>query len=230
MLKILLVEDDAEMAELIRHIFGSAGYQITNCTTGKEGLEKAGSDNIQLIILDIMLPDTDGFEVCRKIREQNINTPIMMLTSRSEEIDKVLGLELGADDYITKPFGLRELQARAKALIRRAEQNIKRTVEEGSEIAIYDLYIDRKKMKASINGKRIDLTAKEFDLLYLLASNPGKTFTRDELLEAIWGYSFSGYEHTVTSHINRLRIKIEPDINQPRYILTTWGKGYRFYE
>ena len=230
MLNVLLVDDDAEIAELITHIFSPSGYRITNCRTGKEGLEKAASESIQLIILDIMLPDTDGFQVCRKIREQNIKTPIMMLTSRSEEIDKVLGLEFGADDYITKPFGLRELQARAKALVRRAEQNVKRAVEVGGEINIYDFYISKEKMKASINGKRLDLTAKEFDLLYLLAGNPGKTFTRDELLETIWGYSFSGYEHTVTSHINRLRIKIEPDINQPRYILTTLGKGYRFSE
>lgn len=230
MVNVLLVEDDAEMAELITHVFSPTGYLVLNCRTGKDGIEKAASENIQLIILDIMLPDTDGFDVCRKIREQSISTPIMMLTSRSEEFDKVLGLELGADDYITKPFGLRELQARAKALIRRAEQNIRKTEGEESEIYMDALYISRQKMKASINGKRLELTAKEFDLLYLLASNPGKTFSRDELLETIWGYSFSGYEHTVTSHINRLRIKIEPDINRPRYILTTWGKGYRFYE
>ena len=230
MLNVLLVEDDAEMAELITHVFGPTGYQVTNCRTGKEGLGKAISENIQLIILDIMLPDMDGFEICRKIRQQNINTPIMMLTSRSEEIDKVLALELGADDYITKPFGLREMLARARALVRRSEQTIKRTDEEYADINADGFYISRQMMKASINGKRLDLTAKEFDLLYLLANNPGKTFTRDELLETIWGYSFSGYEHTVTSHINRLRIKIEPDINQPRYILTTWGKGYRFSE
>jgi len=230
MVNVLLVEDDIEMAELITHVFSPSGYLVFNCRTGKEGLEKAAADNIQLIILDIMLPDTDGFDVCRKIREQSISTPIMILTSRSEEIDKVLGLELGADDYITKPFGLRELQARAKALIRRAEQSIKKTEAEESEINIDAFYISRQKMKATVDGKRLELTAKEFDLLYLLASNPGKTFSRDELLETIWGYSFSGYEHTVTSHINRLRIKIEPDINQPRYILTTWGKGYRFFE
>jgi len=230
MMTVLLVEDDLEMAELIIHAFSPAGFHVLNSRTGKDGLEKAATPDIHLIILDIMLPDIDGFEVCKKLREQNIITPVMMLTSRSEEIDKVLGLELGADDYMTKPFGLRELQARAKALIRRSEQNIKKIENGRTDIQLDDFYISREKMKASINGKRLELTAKEFDLLYLLASNPGKTFSRDELLENVWGYSFSGYEHTVTSHINRLRIKIEPDINQPKYILTTWGKGYRFYE
>ena len=230
MTNVLLVEDDNEMVMLLKHTFSSNNYQITDSRTGKSGLEKALSGNFHIIILDIMLPDMDGFEVCRKLREQNIQAPVMMLTSRSEEIDKVVALELGADDYVTKPFGIRELLARTKALLRRAEQTGKNTDEGGGDILIKDFYISKEKMKASINGKRLELTSKEFDLLYLLASNRGKTFTRDELLENVWGYSFSGYEHTVTSHINRLRIKIEPDINQPQYILTTWGKGYRFYE
>lgn len=230
MAKLLLIEDDRDIIELLAHSFSSAGHQLFDCQTGKDGLAKALGNDIDLVILDIMLPDMDGFEVCRKLREQQCRLPVIMLTSRSEEIDKVLGLELGADDYVTKPFGIRELLSRVKALLRRTENIVAPSIAPEAEIITSDLYISKQKMKASIKGTRLDLTAKEFELLYLLASNPGKTFTRDELLEAVWGYSFSGYEHTVTSHINRLRIKIEPDINKPYYILTTWGKGYRFFE
>jgi two-component system alkaline phosphatase synthesis response regulator PhoP len=230
MANVLLVEDDLEMIELLRHTLNAAGHQVLECRTGKEGIARATDTITDLIMLDIMLPDIDGFEICRRLRDQQIKTPIMMLTSRSEEIDKVLGLELGADDYVTKPFGIRELQARVKAILRRREQNLAPADTEHHDIVISDFYISRQMRKATIDGKRIELTAKEFDLLYLLASNRGKTFSRDELLELVWGYSFSGYEHTVTSHINRLRIKIEPDINKPYYILTTWGKGYRFFE
>ena len=230
MAMVLLVEDDLEMVDLLRHSFEAAGHHLIDCQTGKDGIDRAMDSRIDMIILDIMLPDMDGFEICRRLREKQIRVPIMMLTSRSEEIDKVLALELGADDYVTKPFGVRELQARIKAILRRSEQNTLINEEEALEILVDDFYISKKKMKASIQGKRLELTSKEFDLLYLLASNRGKTFSRDQLLEAVWGYSFSGYEHTVTSHINRLRIKIEPDINKPHYILTTWGKGYRFYE
>jgi len=153
-----------------------------------------------------------------------------MLTSRSEEIDKVLALELGADDYITKPFSIRELLARVKAVLRRSESKAEIKNHIINEIQINDLYINKQKMMASLKNKRLDLTVKEFELLYLLASNRGKTFSRQELLEMIWGYSFSGYEHTVTSHVNRLRMKIEPDLERPTYILTTWGVGYRFSE
>jgi two-component system alkaline phosphatase synthesis response regulator PhoP len=227
---LLLIEDDPDIVELLRHSLVSAGHLLSDAQTGKEGLAKAMANTIDLLILDIMLPDMDGFEICRKLREQHFRLPIIMLTSRSEEFDKVLGLELGADDYVTKPFGIRELVSRIKALLRRSENLNPPAQTQEAEITISDLYISRQKMKASIKGTRLELTAKEFDLLYLLASNPGKTFTRDELLECVWGYSFSGYEHTVTSHINRLRIKIEPDINKPFYILTTWGKGYRFFE
>ena len=180
------------------------------------------------VILDLTLPDMDGMEVCKGIRDNKISSAILMLTSKSEEIDKVLALELGADDYVTKPFGIRELMARTKALIRRSEQAPQHAPEHGKEIIIKDLAIDLNLRKASLNGSRIELTPKEFDLLVLLASNPGKAFTRQELLEQVWGYSFSGYEHTVTAHINRLRIKIETDLDQPQYILTSWGIGYRF--
>lgn len=230
MTQILLAEDDADIVQLLRLNFDLSSYNLTVAKNGSDALQKALIGNFQLIILDIMLPGIDGIEVCKKIRERNIITPVIMLTSRSEEIDKVLALELGADDYITKPFSIRELIARVKAVLRRSESKAEITNDVINEIHIDDLYIDKEKMKASLKNKRLDLTAKEFELLYLLASNRGKTFSRQELLEMIWGYSFSGYEHTVTSHINRLRMKIEPDLEHPSYILTTWGVGYRFAE
>lgn len=230
MTQILLAEDDADIVHLLKLNFEASLYNLTVAKNGSDAFQKASAGNFQLIILDIMLPGIDGIEVCRKIRERNITTPVIMLTSRSEEIDKVLALELGADDYITKPFSIRELLARVKAVLRRSESKPEITNNIINEIRINDLYINKGKMKASLKNKRLDLTAKEFELLYLLASNRGKTFSRQELLEMIWGYSFSGYEHTVTSHINRLRMKIEPDLEQPSYILTTWGVGYRFAE
>ena len=227
---ILLVEDDPEIVTLLKLNFDAAVYDLTIADNGNSALQKASVKNFHLIILDIMLPGIDGIEVCKKLRERNITTPVMMLTSRSEEIDKVLALELGADDYVTKPFSIRELMARVKAILRRSEAGIPITAVTVNEIRVNDIYINREKMKTTLKGERLDLTAKEFELLYLLASNRGKTFSRQELLEMIWGYTFSGYEHTVTSHINRLRMKIEPDIQQPSYILTTWGVGYRFAE
>jgi DNA-binding response OmpR family regulator len=228
--QILLVEDDPEIVHLLKLNFDSYLYQLTVSGNGSDALQKALAGNFHLIILDIMLPGIDGIEVCKKLRERNIAIPVIMLTSRTEEIDKVLALELGADDYITKPFSIRELMARVKAILRRSESKPDTASKIINEIQINDLYINKIKKKASLKNNRLDLTVKEFELLYLLASNRGKTFSRQELLEMIWGYSFSGYEHTVTSHINRLRIKIEPDIQQPSYILTTWGIGYRFTE
>ncbi|HEX5149953.1 MAG TPA: response regulator transcription factor [Parafilimonas sp.] len=230
MTQILLAEDDVDIVQLLKLNFDASSYNLTVSKNGSDALQKALANNFHLILLDIMLPGIDGIEVCKKIRERNITTPVIMLTSRSEEIDKVLALELGADDYITKPFSIRELVARVKAVLRRSESKPGIRNVSINEIQINDLYINKEKMKASLKNKRLDLTAKEFELLYLLASNRGKTFSRQELLEMIWGYSFSGYEHTVTSHINRLRMKIEPDLEQPSYILTTWGVGYRFTE
>jgi DNA-binding response OmpR family regulator len=154
----------------------------------------------------------------------------MILTCHAGEANKVLALELGADDYITKPFGVLELMARVKALLRRAGQNGTKDQKEVKAFHFKEIEIDSHKMKASFKGQRLELTPKEFDLLFLLASNPGKTFSRHDLLEQIWGYAFEGYEHTITSHINRLRIKIEANLNHPQYILTSWGKGYRFSE
>lgn len=230
MKNILLVEDDPEITRLLDLHLNSNLYNFTACDNGEEALKKLGTENFNLIILDVMLPGVSGLEVCKKVREKNSGTPIMMLTSLSEETDKIMALELGADDYMTKPFGILELMARTKALLRRSEVQDKMDYQPAQEINYKNLHIDKNKRKACINGERIDLTSKEFDLLFLLASNPGKTFSREELLKTVWGSAFSGYEHTITAHINRLRIKIESDLQHPEYILTSWGTGYRFTE
>lgn len=175
-----------------------------------------------------MLPGMDGIEICRRLRADKIFTPILMLTARSEEIDKIIGLETGADDYLTKPFSIREFIARVKAILRRNEMvtTDKDIVEEIFECN--GLIIDPIKRKVTLEGVKVELTPKEFDLLYLFMSNPGKSYSRENVLNLVWGYEFSGYEHTVNSHINRLRTKIEADLATPKYILTTWGVGYRF--
>ena len=176
-----------------------------------------------------MLPGMDGLEVCRLLRADKINTHILMLTAKSEEIDKVLGLEIGADDYLTKPFSIREFIARVKAILRRINTtNTEKTSAPNNTLAVENLSIDLEKRKVHFNNNKLELTPKEFDLLVLMVSNPGRVYSRTDLLDLIWGYNFNGYEHTVNSHINRLRSKIEPDINNPKYILTSWGVGYKF--
>lgn len=227
MKNILLVEDDEEIIKLLRLHFQPTEFIVNACSKGNAVLEKIKTEKYDLIILDIKLPDINGIELCRNIRTENSTVPVMMLTSLAQEADKVTALETGADDYITKPFSVLELIARTKALLRRAEQN-KTITEEETQFTIKQLYINKHKRLATLNDKRLDLTVKEFDLLFLLATNAGKTFSRNEILEKVWGYSFAGYEHTVTSHINRLRIKIENDLAHPKYILTSWGTGYRF--
>lgn len=230
MKSILLVEDDLEITKLLTLHLNNQLYHLTSCTNGTEAINKGAKDHFDLIILDITLPDMDGLELCKKFRGNNKQTPIMMLTCRGEESDKVLALELGADDYVTKPFGILELMARTKALLRRGDQVNTEKPELNECICFKDLVIDISKRKASVRGERMELTNKEFDLLVLLAKNPGKTFSRHDLLEIVWGVAFSGYEHTITSHINRLRIKIEANLQNPEYILTAWGTGYRFSE
>jgi DNA-binding response OmpR family regulator len=241
---ILLVEDDAQITNLISLHLHEPFYTVTACDRAAVALERLSATTYHLVILDIMLPDGNGIEICRRIREQNGRTPILMLSSLSEETDKVTALELGADDYLTKPFGVFELMARVKALLRRGEgaafaeaSAVGASVAEAGAVSgdtgvlmRGGLVIDRDKKRVTIRGQRLELTPKEFDLLWLLASHPGKTFSRHELLEMIWGFAFQEYEHTVTSHINRLRIKLEKNLNKPEYILTTWGTGYRFAE
>ena len=205
--------------------------ELVKAYDGMDGLTKAQKSKFDLIILDIMLPRLDGLEVCRQIRASKINTPIMMLTARSEEIDKVLGLEIGADDYMTKPFGIREFLARVKAILRRNELLQQNSSSDSKAVLEYgSLIVDIEKRKVTIDAKRIELSPKEFEILSLLASHPGKSYNRSRILNLVWGYEFDGFEHTVNSHINRLRAKIEPNMAKPTYILTSWGVGYRFNE
>jgi len=230
--KILIVEDDRDITDLIEIHLNDFGFKLIKAYRGDDGLKRALSETFDLIILDLMLPGLDGVEVCRRIRDHNKVVPILMLTARSEEMDKILGLEIGANDYITKPFKIRELIARIKANLRIVEA-IKDQIsvhEKPEKMEIQDLYIDFKKRKVVLSGKTIDLTAKEYDLLSYFAVHPGRAFSREQLLNDVWGYQFSGYEHTVNSHINRLRSKIEDDPAQPRFIKTVWGVGYRFAE
>jgi DNA-binding response OmpR family regulator len=229
--KFLIVEDDKDIANLMAIHLKDLDYDSDLAFDGKEGLLKALSNEYKIILLDIRLPGLDGFEVCKKIRLEKNQTPILMVTSKSEEIDKIIGLEIGADDYITKPFSIRELMARVKAILRRSEIAKKSPVNDSEkEIKFEGLFINVLLRIVEIHGKRIELSPKEFDLLVLFASNPGRTYTRIQLLNQLWGYEFEGYEHTVNSHINRLRSKIEKDLNKPEFILTTWGVGYKFRE
>lgn len=229
---VLIIEDDRNIADLLEIHITDLGYNLDRAEDGESGLEKALTNKYSLVILDIMLPRLDGLEVCKEIRAIDKSTPILMLTSKSEEFDKVLGLELGADDYLTKPFGIRELIARIKAIFRRIDAAKNDRAKDGQKgKRIYgDLLIDLEKHKVTIAGKVLELTAKEYDLLALFASKPGRAFSRQELLNLVWGYQFAGYEHTVNSHINRLRAKIEDNPAQPFFIRTVWGVGYRFVE
>ena len=227
--KALVIEDEKDIADLIAIHLADLGFGTDIASDGNEGLIMALNNAYKIILLDIRLPELDGMEVCKRIRLEKIHTPILMVTSKSEEIDKIIGLEIGADDYITKPFSIRELIARVKAILRRTELAGKINTEEADrEIKSDGLYINVTLRKVEVYGKRIELSPKEFDLLVLFASNPGRTYTRTQLLDLVWGYQFEGYEHTVNSHINRLRSKIERNLNEPEFILTTWGVGYKF--
>lgn len=227
---ILVVEDDLDIGRLLGMHLTDLAYVVEIAKTGVEGLQYVLSKRYDLIILDVMLPDIDGLEICRQIRSLPSYTPILMLTAKSSEIDRVLGLEVGADDYLTKPFSVRELLARVKALFRRSEAFRDKTQDLQKTIRAEGLYIDVEKRKVTVGGSPRDLTAKEFDLLLQFALHPGRVYTRTQLLDAVWGYGHDGYEHTVNSHINRLRAKIEKDSAKPDFILTVWGVGYKFCE
>jgi len=229
---VLIVEDDQEIASIVATNIEDMGLKTEHADDGKSGLQKALNGEYALIILDIMLPGMDGISVCSGIRKKNPYTPILMLTAKADEIDRVLGLELGADDYMTKPFSMRELTARIRALLRRSQTGNPGTGDANSlpTVTINNLTIDFNKRKVTLNNTILDLTVKEFDLLGLFAGNPGRTYSRADLLNLIWGYQFEGYEHTVNTHINRLRNKIEKDPSHPVYLKTVWGVGYRFAE
>lgn len=232
MRNVLIIEDDLNIVELLTIHLKDLNCEIVTANNGMDGLILALEKRFDLIILDIMLPGQNGIEVCRKIRQSDRQSPIMMLTAKSEEIDKVVGLETGADDYLTKPFSVREFIARVKVIFRRTEENYSRSAPDTTPgiMRFSGLEIDIDKRKVTLNNARVELSPKEFDLIALLAGNPGKSYSRKRLLTLVWGYDFDGYEHTVNSHINRLRGKIEDDISKPKFILTTWGIGYRFNE
>jgi len=229
--KILVVEDNKDLARLLELHLRDLTYEVDLAFDGDDGWAQITSNPYDLIILDLMLPGIDGLEICRRIRAQPAYTPILMLTSKSTELDRVLGLEIGADDYVTKPFSIRELMARVKAIFRRIDElQSDRQPDKQSLIRAANLIIDPQKRTVKLSNTTIDLTAKEFDLLLHFARQAGRVFTRSQLLDEVWGYSHDGYEHTVNSHINRLRAKIEANPTQPRYILTVWGVGYKFAE
>ncbi|UCF30544.1 MAG: response regulator transcription factor [bacterium] len=225
--KVLLVEDDRDISHLVKLHLQDAGYHVSLAEDGNTGLNLAQSGNFGLIILDLMLPDMDGLDLCRALRAASNFTPILMLTAKSSEVDRVLGLEMGADDYLIKPFSVRELVARVKAIFRRAGME-GAMGDRGDLVSRGDLVIDTARRKVTLKGRSVSLTAKEFDLLLHFAAHPGRVYTRAQLLDQVWGYGYEGYEHTVNSHINRLRGKIEADPAKPGFILTVWGVGYKF--
>jgi len=227
--RVLIVEDCPDLANVLPLHLRDAGYEVELASNGRSGLQLAKSGRYRLIILDLGLPEMDGLEICRHLRQAGVDTSILMLTARSAEIDRVLGLEMGADDYLTKPFSIRELLARVKAIMRRTQPDSQRhglQLLEILKLGRLTLNIDERSVV--IGNKPMELTAKEFDLLLHFVRYPGRVFTRAQLLDQVWGYSHLGYEHTVNSHINRLRSKIEDDPHQPEFILTVWGVGYKF--
>ncbi len=228
MSKILIIEDDRDIADLIAIHMVDNGHEAYKIHDGRDGLIMAMEIEYDLIILDLKLPGMDGIEICKKLRQEKVETPIIMLTSKSEEIDKILGLEFGADDYMTKPFSIRELIARVKSVLRRGKREVQGSVKSDRILECENFYVDVSKRIVKAYNKQVELSPKEFDMLVLLASNPGKTYSRADLLNQVWGVDFEGFEHTVNSHINRLRSKIEKNMNEPEFILTTWGVGYKF--
>lgn len=226
--RVLIVEDEREISRLVELHLQDVGCRVTAVADGETGLERARDDDFDLVILDLMLPGIDGLEVCRRLRATPRYTPILMLTAKSGEVDRVLGLEVGADDYLTKPFSIRELVARVKAIFRRTDTYVRQSRELPGPIRAGDLVLEPARREVHLDGEPVRLTAKEFDLLHHFMRHPGRVYSRAELLDQVWGYGFDGYEHTVNSHINRLRAKIETDPSSPRRILTVWGVGYKF--
>jgi len=230
--KLLVIEDDRELIDLLTMHLTTEGFQVDAAADGEAGLRAFQSGQYGMVILDWMLPSISGIDVLREIRAGDTRTPVLMLTARGEEADKVLGLELGCDDYLTKPFSIRELTARIKVLHRRIEraEELARISSGDRILDLGPLKIDHGKRKVQVGGEPVQLTVKEYDLLYTLAARPGRTFSRRQLLDIVWDQDSDVYEHTVNSHVNRLRNKVEDNPNRPRLILTVWGIGYRFTE
>lgn len=225
--QILLVEDDGDIADLLRLNLEDEGYQITHEADGGRALLTIEETRWDAVILDLMLPGADGLQICRRIRQMSHYLPVIIISARSSETDRILGLETGADDYLAKPFSVQELVARIRALFRRQQAMGQHPA---GRIQAHGMTIDPLARSVLLHGQTLDLTPREFDLLYFFARHPGEVFSRLALLEQVWGYQHEGYEHTVNTHINRLRIKIEKDAAEPEVIRTVWGKGYKFME
>jgi two-component system, OmpR family, alkaline phosphatase synthesis response regulator PhoP len=226
---LLVIEDDDNISTAIEEYFSRSGYTVTTAADGVAGVEAAVKARPDVVVLDLMLPKMDGLAVCKELRLKNPQMPIVMLTAKDDVVDKVLGLEMGADDYITKPFSLREVEARIKSVLRRARASA--AAGDGLDetpIVRGNLRVDPVRREVTIAERHVDLTPKEFDLLRLFAANPGRVFPRKYLLEKIWDYSYEGYDRTIDSHINRLRAKIEENPEKPQLVLTVWGIGYKF--
>jgi len=227
--RILVIEDDQDINNLVSMNLRDMNYEVESCDIGSRGLQMAMAGDFDLIVLDVMLPEMDGLEICMRLRSAKKLMPILMLTAKDSEADRVVGLEMGADDYLTKPFSIRELQARVKAMLRRVEMLTQKPQPvESSVLSFGRLEINAEKRQVKLDVKTVDLTSTEFDLLLYMARQPGLVFSRAQLLDKVWGYHHSGYEHTVNSHINRLRTKLEKDPSHPEFVLTVWGVGYKF--
>jgi len=226
---ILVIEDNVDIAHLVTVNLRSKQMQVDHAADGSTGLNRALTGQYQLVILDLMLPGMDGLDICRTLRSEKVYTPVLMLTARTSELDRVLGLEVGADDYLTKPFSVPELVARVNAILRRSSQyQHSPETPAGAPLQFSELRVDPDQRQVQLGDSNIELTAREFDLLWYFATHPGRVFTRSQLLDNVWGYGHAGYEHTVNSHINRLRAKIEADPAKPKYVITVWGVGYKF--
>ena len=230
--KVLVVEDEQDIAELVALHLRDAGFVVTLANDGHTGMREACGRDWDLVVLDIRLPGPDGLSICRALRQNHDYVPILMLTSKTTELDRVLGLELGADDYVSKPFSVSELLARVRAIMRRIEALESRQREAtqkgtGEFIQVGEISVDTAARVVRVNQQSVQLTAREFDLLHHFARHPGRVFNRAQLLDGVWGYGHDGYEHTVNSHINRLRAKIEVNPAEPRHIVTVWGVGYK---
>ncbi|MBQ1843688.1 MAG: response regulator transcription factor [Lachnospiraceae bacterium] len=223
MARVLIVDDEEHIIKGVKLVLEHDGMECDTAHDGQEALDKALSEDYDIILLDLMLPKVDGYEVCQRIREKS-QVPIIMLTAKGDDMDKIMGLEYGADDYITKPFNVLEVRARVKAILRRTQHTEapQETLESG------DIRIDTDSRRLFIKGKEINLTSKEFEMLYLLVSHPGKVYSRDALLKEVWGEDFPGDARTVDVHIRRLREKIEPNPSEPKYVHTKWGLGYYY--
>ena len=229
--RLLIVEDDDDLRQIVSQRFEEAGYDVTIATTGPDAIDAVATDTPDLVLLDVMLPGLDGVEVCRRLRAEHPLLYIIMLTARADELDRVVGLEVGADDYVTKPFSLQEVVARVRAALRRVRATRERIEEpepdDDAPVHVGELRIDPARHEVWLGDAPVHLTVREFDLLHFLARHPDRPFTRSQLLEQIWGITYEGYDRTIDSHVQRLRAKIESDPGNPTYVRTVWGVGYK---